>query len=212
MILFDETIRQSADDGTPFPELLDATGHHPRHQGRQRREAARARARRDGHRGPRRPARAARGVPRARRPLRQVARGDHDRRRHAERDCVWTNAHALARYAALCQEAGLVPIVEPEVLMDGDAHDRALRTASPRALARGLHRAAATSASTLEGTLLKPNMVLSGNDCADAGRRRRGRRARRCAACAARAGGGARHRLPLRRPVRRGRDRAPRTR
>ena len=40
--------------------------------------------------------------------------------------CIWTNAHALARYAALAQEAGLVPIVEPEVLMDGDAHDRAL--------------------------------------------------------------------------------------
>jgi len=34
--------------------------------------------------------------------------------------CIWTNAHALARYAALCQEAGVVPIVEPEVLMDGD--------------------------------------------------------------------------------------------
>ena len=46
---------------------------------------------------------------------------DHDRRRHARATyCIWVNAHALARYAALCQEAGLVPIVEPEVLMDGD--------------------------------------------------------------------------------------------
>ena len=75
--------------------------------------------------------------------------------------CIEANAHALARYAALCQEAGIVPIVEPEVLMDG-AHDIA--------------RCAAVTAETLscvydwlwrmrvmlEGTLLKPNMVLPG--------------------------------------------------
>ena len=65
-------------------------------------------------------ARAARRVPRARRAVRQVARGDHDRRRHPERVLPRANAHALARYAALAQEAGIVPIVEPEVLMDGD--------------------------------------------------------------------------------------------
>ena len=55
------------------------------------------------------------------RALRQVARRDPHRRRPCRRAaCLAANAHALARYAALCQEAGLVPIVEPEVLMDGD--------------------------------------------------------------------------------------------
>ena len=46
---------------------------------------------------------------------------------HPDRACIDANAHALARYAALCQEAGLVPIVEPEVLMDGGQLDRDLR-------------------------------------------------------------------------------------
>jgi fructose-bisphosphate aldolase class I len=49
-----------------------------------------------------------------------VARGDCDWGWYPQRGCIDANAHALARYAALCQEAGLVPIVEPEVLMDGD--------------------------------------------------------------------------------------------
>jgi len=76
------------------------------------------------------------------------------------------NAHALARYAALCQEAGIVPIVEPEVLMDGD---------------HGIERCAAVSTDTLhtvftqlaeqgvalEGMVLKPNMILAGTGCAE---------------------------------------------
>ena len=80
--------------------------------------------------------------------------------------CIAANAHALARYAALCQEAGLVPIVEPEVLMDGD---------------HGLERCAEVTAATLrvvfsqleaqgvvlEAMLLKPNMVLPGLAAAD---------------------------------------------
>lgn len=82
------------------------------------------------------------------------------------RACIGANAHALARYAALCQEAGLVPIIEPEVLMDGD---------------HGLERSADVTAETLqavfaalseqrvllEGMLLKPNMVLPGLAAAD---------------------------------------------
>lgn len=78
--------------------------------------------------------------------------------------CLLANAHALARYAALCQEAGLVPIVEPEVMMTGD---------------HGIERCEEVTTSTLslvfsqlidhrvklEGILLKPNMVLSGKDC-----------------------------------------------
>ena len=67
------------------PEAARRQGDHPRDQGRHRRQGPRRRARREGDRGPRRPARAARGVPRARRPLRQVARRDHDRRGNPDR-------------------------------------------------------------------------------------------------------------------------------
>ncbi|MEO8387475.1 class I fructose-bisphosphate aldolase [Polaromonas sp.] len=79
--------------------------------------------------------------------------------------CIAVNAHALARYAALCQEAGLVPIVEPEVLMEG-AH-----TLQRCAEVTGqvLHEVLAqlyVQRVVLEGMLLKPNMVLPGLDCA----------------------------------------------
>ncbi|MGD0464691.1 MAG: class I fructose-bisphosphate aldolase [Tepidisphaeraceae bacterium] len=78
--------------------------------------------------------------------------------------CIEANAHALARYAAICQEAGLVPIVEPEVLMDGahtldrccQATDQVLRTVFSQ-----LH----TQRVALEGMILKPNMVLPGLTC-----------------------------------------------
>jgi fructose-bisphosphate aldolase class I len=75
--------------------------------------------------------------------------------------CIWTNAHALARYAALSQEAGLVPIVEPEVLMDGDhSIERSFHETS-----RVLHAVFTELRDQrvhYEGMLLKPNMVLSG--------------------------------------------------
>jgi fructose-bisphosphate aldolase class I len=77
--------------------------------------------------------------------------------------CIWTNAHALARYAALCQEAGLVPIVEPEVLMDGDhTIDRCYRATS-RTL-QAVFTELYDQRVDFEGMLLKPNMVLSGKD------------------------------------------------
>ena len=81
------------------------------------------------------------------------------------RFAIEANAHALARYAALCQEANIVPIVEPEVLMDG-AHDLArceevtdvvLDTVFGQLFAHRIH---------LEGMVLKPNMVISGKKCA----------------------------------------------
>lgn len=75
--------------------------------------------------------------------------------------CLDVNAHALARYAALSQEAGLVPIVEPEVLMDGEHDIAACASATERAL-RATYAALAAQQVDLEGTLLKPNMVLSG--------------------------------------------------
>jgi fructose-bisphosphate aldolase class I len=81
------------------------------------------------------------------------------------RACIEANAHALARYAALCQQAGLVPIVEPEVLMDG-AHTlercREVTTEGLRAVFEHLN----IQGVALEGMILKPNMVLPGADCA----------------------------------------------
>jgi fructose-bisphosphate aldolase class I len=79
--------------------------------------------------------------------------------------CIDANAHALARYAALCQEANIVPIVEPEVLMDGahtierceEVTDAALQSVFTQLHSHRIH---------LEGMILKPNMVISGKKCA----------------------------------------------
>ena len=79
--------------------------------------------------------------------------------------CIEANAHALARYAALCQEEGLVPIVEPEVIMDGEhtleqcreITDEVLRTVFSELFAQRV---------VVEGMVLKPNMVLPGTACA----------------------------------------------
>jgi len=80
--------------------------------------------------------------------------------------CIEVNAHALARFAALSQEAGIVPIVEPEVLMDGDhAIDRCF--AVTRVTLREVFRQLAGQGVDLEGMLLKPNMVLSGKEAAE---------------------------------------------
>jgi fructose-bisphosphate aldolase class I len=80
------------------------------------------------------------------------------------RACIEANAHALARYAAFCQEAGLVPVVEPEVLMDGEhtlerccqVSEEVLRTVFNQLYSQGV---------MLEGMILKPNMVLPGLTC-----------------------------------------------
>ena len=71
------------------------------------------------------------------------------------------NAHALARYAALCQEAGIVPIVEPEVLMDGDHSIETCEQVTSAALLAVFAQLAAQHVQ-LEGMILKPNMVISG--------------------------------------------------
>jgi fructose-bisphosphate aldolase class I len=75
--------------------------------------------------------------------------------------CVAANAHALARYAALCQEAGMVPIVEPEVLMDGDHDGLACEAATAKILAVTFAELSRQGI-LLEGMILKPNMVLPG--------------------------------------------------
>lgn len=80
--------------------------------------------------------------------------------------CIQANAHALARYAALCQEANIVPIVEPEVLMDGDhSIDRCEEVTS--AALDALFAALAAHKVALQGIVLKPNMVISGTDGAN---------------------------------------------
>jgi len=79
--------------------------------------------------------------------------------------CITANAHALARYAAICQAAGLVPIVEPEVLMDGD-HGIERCEAVTELTLRETFAALAGQRVALEHMVLKPSMVISGKDCA----------------------------------------------
>lgn len=78
--------------------------------------------------------------------------------------CIEANAHALARYAALCQEQGLVPIVEPEVLMEG-GHDIEACYEVTEVTLRGVFDALYDQQVMLEGTILKASMVLPGRDC-----------------------------------------------
>lgn len=80
------------------------------------------------------------------------------------RGCIESNAQALARYAALCQEAGLVPIVEPEAIMDGEHTLERCREVTEEVLRTVFHQLY-TQRVMLEGMLLKPNMVLPGLTC-----------------------------------------------
>src|SRR5215210_887190 len=119
VILFDETIRQSAQDRTPFPKLLESKGIIP---GIKVDKGAKPLANAQGET-------VTEGLDGLRGRLEEYrdlgARFAKWRATYTITDdlpsdyAIWTNAHALARYAALCEEAGLVPIVEPEVLMDG---------------------------------------------------------------------------------------------
>ena len=166
VILFDETIRQSAADGTPFPRLLDSKGMIPGIKvdrgvgplaladGETITEGLDGlRARLDEYRG-------------------LGARFAKWRATYSIGDgrpseyCVRTNAHALARYAALCQEAGLVPIVEPEVLQEGRHAIEDSAKATARVL-QAVYTELHDQRVDLRGSLLKPNMVLSGYEAAD---------------------------------------------
>ena len=166
VILFDETIRQSADDGTPFPELLASKGVVP---GIKVDIGAHPLA---GH-----PGEVVTfgldGLPE--RCDEYVALGARFAKWRAvitigagipTDACLRANAHALARYAAICQEAGLVPIVEPEVLMDADNSIEVCYEVTTRTL-EAQYEALDEQGVALEGTLLKPNMVVSGKKCAD---------------------------------------------
>jgi fructose-bisphosphate aldolase, class I len=166
VILFDETIRQSADDGTPFPELLAAKGIIP---GIKVDQGAKPLALADGET-------VTEGLDGLRARLEEYrglgARFAKWRAVYTITDtnpseyCIWANAHALARYAALCQEAGLVPIVEPEVLQDGTHTIARSEFVTSRVLA-AVYTELFDQRVDVAGTLLKPNMVLSGYEAAD---------------------------------------------
>jgi fructose-bisphosphate aldolase class I len=165
VILYDETIRQSSSGGTPFPKLLADKGIIP---GIKVDTGAK---------------------PLALSPEEKVTEGLDGLRERLEEYrslgarfakwravitigegiptayCLEVNAHALARYAALCQEQGLVPIVEPEVLMDGDHDIETCYHATRRTLHKTFDELYHQRVD-LEGMLLKPNMVISGKGSA----------------------------------------------
>ena len=124
--------------------------------------------------------------------------------------CIDVNAHALARYAALCQDEGIVPIVEPEVLMDGDHSIERCSTVTTATL-HTVFDALIAQRVELDGMLLKPNMVIPGKKFAGGKASPRGGRAGDDRVLPrGRARGGARHRVPLGRPGRRRGHRQPR--
>ena len=164
-ILYDETIRQERNDGTPFVKILIEAGiipgikvdtgakelaGHPGEKVTEGLDGLRDRLQEYFQMG----ARFAKW-----RAVIAIGRG------LPSWGCIEANAHALARYAAMCQEAGLVPVVEPEVIMDGEhtleqcceVTDEVLRTVFVELSAQRV---------MLEGMVLKPNMVLPGMSCA----------------------------------------------
>src|SRR5246127_5272359 len=165
MILCDETIRQSAHDGTPFPQLLESKGIIP---GIKVDEGAKPLAHAEGET-------VTEGLDGLRERLAEYrelgARFAKWRGVYSISDtkpseyCIWVNAHALARYAALCQEAGIVPIVEPEVLQDGTHTIERSEFVTSRVLA-AVFTELFDQRVDVAGTLLKPNMVLSGYESA----------------------------------------------
>ena len=163
VILFDETIRQSSADGTPFPKLLEAKGIIPGikvDKGAKPLALAPGETITEGLDGLRERFEEYRGLGARFAKWRAVYSIGEGR---PSEYAVWTNANALARYAALAQEAGLVPIVEPEVLMDGTHSIEE----SYRVTARVQHAVFTELRDQrveFEGMLLKPNMVLAGYD------------------------------------------------
>jgi fructose-bisphosphate aldolase class I len=164
VILYDETLRQNAADGTPLVKLLENDGVIP---GIKVDLGAKPLAGADGET-------VTEGLDGLRERLAEYyglgARFAKWRATYTITDslpsqyCIDVNAHALARYAALCQEANIVPIVEPEVLMDG-THTIERSFAVTTAVLDALYAELFAQRVQLEGTLLKPNMVLSGYSC-----------------------------------------------
>ena len=164
-ILFDETIRQKVNGQTPFAQYLNSAGIVP---GIKVDTGAKPLA---GHRGEK----VTEGLDGLRERLHEyVSLGARFAKWRAVITigdgipgdaCLMANAHGLARYAALCQEADVVPIVEPEVLMDGDHSITRCRDVTHRAL-KMVFQQLDEQGVALSGIVLKPNMVLSGKACA----------------------------------------------
>ena len=161
VIMFDETIRQNAADGTPFPKLLESRGIIPGikvDKGAKPLAGAEGETVTEGLDGLRDRLNEYRGLGARFTKWRAVISIGSE---IPSEYCLWVNAHALARYAALSEEAGLVPIVEPEVLMDGEhTIERSFEVTS-----RTLHAVFTELRDQRvapERMLLKPNMVLSG--------------------------------------------------
>ncbi len=162
-ILFDETIRQKMPDGTTLVSLMEKAGILP---GIKVDKGAKALAGFEGEK-------VTEGLDGLRERLAEYAElGAKFAKWRAvitigeeipSRACIDANAHALARYAALCQEAGIVPIVEPEVLMDGD-HDLDTSFDVTEATLKALFAQLFEQNVMLEGTVLKASMVISGSD------------------------------------------------
>jgi fructose-bisphosphate aldolase, class I len=161
VILYDETIRQKSSSGTPLPQVLSSAGMIPGIKvdtGAKPLAACAGETVTEGLDGLRDRLAEYRGLGARFAKWRAVIRiGDS----LPSQTCVMVNAHALGRYAALCQEAGLVPIVEPEVLMDGShAIERCEEVTS--FVLRAVFDSLLTQRIGLESMLLKPNMVLAG--------------------------------------------------
>ncbi|MFQ5659065.1 MAG: class I fructose-bisphosphate aldolase [Gammaproteobacteria bacterium] len=164
MILFDETIRQSSSDNVPFPKALIDQGIMP---GIKVDKGAKPLA---GHPGEK----VTEGLDGLRERLAEyrelgarfakwravITIGDSI----PSSACIDTNAHALARYAALCQEAGLVPMVEPETLMDADNTIERCFEVTEQTLKTLFHELYRQGV-VLAHTILKVNMVISGKQC-----------------------------------------------
>ena len=166
VILYDETIRQKAKDGTPLVKLIERAGALPgikvdkgakplalAHEGEvitEGLDGLRERLVEYRNLG----ARFAKW-----RAVIDIGKG------YPTRNCIHANAHALARYAALCQEQDIVPIVEPEVLMDGD-HDADRCFSVTEQVLKTVFNELFEAHVMLEGMVLKPNMVIPGKKCA----------------------------------------------
>ena len=167
MILFDETLRQKMDDGTPFPKVLSDAGILP---GIKVDMGAKDLALHDGEK-------VTEGLDGLRERLAEYAelgakfakwraviaiKGDE----FPSSACIHANTHALARYAALCQEAGLVPMIEPEILIEGDHSLEKCYEVSARTWTK-LFEEMEDQDVALEGAILKTSMVLAGKGSAN---------------------------------------------
>jgi len=166
-ILYDETIRQATADGTPFVKVLQDAGIlvgikvdlgtkalalHPSETVTEGLDGLRERLRSYAAMGAR--------FAKWRAVIDAAPAGAHA----PSEACLHANAHALALYAALCQEVGLVPIVEPEVLMNGD-HSQAHSREVTEDLLRHVFTALNWQDVVLEAMILKPNMIVAGRAC-----------------------------------------------